>query len=259
MLNLRKIQNKLNNEGICIVDNFLSEKKCNEYVNLLKKILANRIKKKEYVGQKNSIILYNFFLEDRRLLKLIYNEDIDKVLKKTIDEDYVLTTATARNQYLSNLDNVNLKNSNTSGQKWHTDNRYINNQAIKPSLSYLVIFVLEDFTKDNGSTFYVKRSHKQKKKTKINKNSKINILTAKKGSVIFMDSNLNHKAGIPSKNSRWSIFNIYSPWFVKPYFQFNKLNYKMKLNKKLKKILHFNSTPPLNYNYGIKTLIKEKT
>ena len=87
MLNIKKIKTKLKKDGICVVNNFLSEKKCNTYVNLLKTILKKRIQKKEYVGQKNSIILYNFFLEDRKLLKLIYDKEIDKVLKETIDDD----------------------------------------------------------------------------------------------------------------------------------------------------------------------------
>ena len=50
----------------------------------------------------------------------------------------------------------------TSGIGWHTDNRYVfeNKVPIKPSVSYIVIFLLEDFTKNNGATQYVPFSHK---------------------------------------------------------------------------------------------------
>ena len=256
MLNIKNIEKKIIHNGYCVIEKFLTKKQCEFYINILEKILQDRIKKKHFVGQRNSIVLYNFFIEDRKLYNLIYNKKIDKILKCLIDDDYVLTTATARNQYKSENKKIILKNSDTSGQKWHTDNRYLNGKALSPSLSYIVIFALEDFTKKNGSTMFLKKSHKIKKKIDTNFNKKIGYLSAKQGSLIFMDTNLLHKAGQPSNKSRWSIFNIYSPWFVKPYFQFNKFLKKKKLSKTIKKILHFNSVPPLNYTKGIRTLIK---
>ena len=71
-----------------------------------------------------------------------------------------------------------------------------------------------------------------------------------------MDSNLVHRAGVAGNESRWSIFNLYSPWFVKPYYQFNQLVKKKKIPKRTQKLLHFYSTPPENQNIKITTLIK---
>ena len=38
----------------------------------------------------------------------------------------------------------------------------------------------------------------------------------KSGSICIMDTGLIHRGGISTKTSRWSVFNIYTPWFVKP-------------------------------------------
>ena len=78
-----------------------------------------------------------------------------------------------------------------------------------------------------------------------------------KGSIIFIDSNLVHRAGISGDKSRWSIFNLYSPWFVKPYYQFDKIINKKKISLRTRKLLHFNSVPPTSQNIRISTLVKK--
>ena len=84
-------------------------------------------------------------------------------------------------------------------------------------------------------------------------------MTAKAGSIIFFDSALWHRVGEPTKLSRWSIFNLYGPWYMKPRFRFaDGMNSKIikKFNKFEKKILHFNSTPPVNSDKVFNTLQK---
>ena len=69
-----------------------------------------------------------------------------------------------------------------------------------------------------------------------------------------MDSNLYHKSGEATNMSRWSVFNLYSPWFVKPYFQFHKFMKNKKITNHEKKLMHFNSIPPYDQNVRINTL-----
>ena len=52
------------------------------------------------------------------------------------------------------------------------------------------------------------------------------------GSVCIMDTGMWHKAGDSSNTSRWSIFSIYTGWFVKPYY-----DYEVITKKKLKKFI----------------------
>ena len=47
--------------------------------------------KKKYIAD-DTIVLYNYFKEDVRLVSLFNNNFIDKVMKRLIDDDYVLTS-----------------------------------------------------------------------------------------------------------------------------------------------------------------------
>ena len=72
-----------------------------------------------------------------------------------------------------------------------------------------------------------------------------------------MDTSLWHTAGPPGKKSRWSVFNMYGPWFVKPYFRYYDMFEEkkiMKFSRLLHKLLHFGSNPPLNQNERLATL-----
>ena len=86
------------------------------------------------------------------------------------------------------------------------------------------------------------------KKSKIN-NSKYDVAIGISGGV---DSSfltyLAHKAGFESELDRWAIFNMYSPWFVKPYFEYYKIKKIPKFSNEIKKVLHFNYIPPTDYN-----------
>ena len=54
------------------------------------------------------------------------------------------------------------------------------------------------------------------------------------------------------------MYAYYGPWFMKPYFRFPDMLKKNRnlINKKIKKILHFNSTPPLNDDERLHTVVK---
>lgn len=137
------------------------------------------------------------------------------------------------------------------GSTWHTDSRYLGGQRLDKNFSYLVIIALDDFTKNNGATYYVEGSLNLKNKPKRNinpkdlnsKKLKIKQITMKAGTVCIVNSGIWHKAGKSSLKSRWSIFSIYTGWFVKPYYNYESF-YKLKTNKNLKKLLHFNSQIP---------------
>ena len=63
-----------------------------------------------------------------------------------------------------------------------------------------------------------------------------------------MDSGMWHKAGKSSNNSRWSIFSIYTGWFVKPYYDSRKIknlkkflkNYFINTQHRLKLVININ-------------------
>jgi ectoine hydroxylase-related dioxygenase (phytanoyl-CoA dioxygenase family) len=191
--------------------------------------------------------MYNYFNDDPYLLKLIYNPYIDKILKKIIDENYVLQSSNAQNRLLNKYKiNKDTKDKGI-GHTWHTDSRYLGGKRIGKGFSYLVIIALDEFSKINGPTKFIPGSLNKTKipPRVISKNSKHRIkeLIMKEQPVCIMDTGLWHRAGKSSLNSRWSIFNIYSGWFVKPYFNYKPM-YKKKIKEIYKKLLHSYSAPP---------------
>ena len=256
---IKTVISEVKKNGISVLPNVYDKNFCKKTINKLESILFTLIEKRKYFGSNEYQVIYNYFYHDIKLIKLTYNKFIDPVMSELIDEDYVLISPAARNPRI--LENIN-NGKKTTGCGWHVDSRVVNknNSLIKPSLNFFAITALEDFTAENAATKYVKKSHKlYKKPIDRNKNIQCEIMTAKAGSIIFFDSALWHRVGKPTKHSRWSIFNMYGPWYMKPRFRFTDgMNSKLikKLNKFEKKILHFNSTPPVNSDRVFNTLQK---
>ena len=168
-------------------------------------------------------MIRNPYRHDIELANLIYNKDVDLILKELIDVNYVLVNSTIINRKIDN----SIKNfSNNMGDKWHTDSHYFKkNTRLEKGFSYIVIILFNDFTKQNGGTLYIPKSHLERsrpdKQGKYEKESKT--ITGKAGTVVIMDTGIWHKGGNPSEKDRWSMFSYYGHWFVKPYFRFPEM------------------------------------
>lgn len=246
--------------GVSIIPNFFPKTDCDRYVAILEQILSERVKNGTYFGSNKSQVIYNYFLHNPELFALVHNQMIDEVMKKLIDEDFVLISPSARNPRIRHDLPEGHK---TSGVGWHNDSRVYNKQdgsLYRPSMSFYAAVALEEFNMNNASTHFVPSSHLRYQKP-LDRNAVLDHETflAPVGSLIFFDSALWHKVGDSTFNSRWSIFNMYGPWFMKPYFRFPE-NYGAeqveRLPAAIKKILHFNSTPPRNEIEGLNTLVK---
>ena len=248
------ILNKIKKDGICIINNVFTNKESKEFKNKIEKIYKKRKKNLESVGSSNNQCIYNFFLEDTFLLKLIYIPIVDKIITKLIDKDYVLQSSNAQNTLIEKI-SKNKKHFKI-GNTWHTDSRYINNKRLEKGFSYLIIIALEDFNKNNSATRYIEGSVNYVNKPKRVANYKYRTISMKTGSICIMDTGIWHKGGQPTSISRWSVFNIYTPWFVKPYFNYKAMlkNKIKKISTKHKKILHFFSDPPKSHSERINTL-----
>ena len=247
--NLNKVLKVLFDDGIVKIDNVFNLNSCERYKQRIIKIQNERINKKLYIGNNKYQVIENYFCYDDLLCELIYSEIIDKIMINLIDRDYVLISSSARNSYINPIIKDKCK---TSGMGWHTDTRYIQKKKINPSLIYTVIIPLEDFDISGGSTKFISGSHKKNFKPKREgKYSSSKNLTVNAGSIVVFDSALWHKAGEATKTSRWAIFTMYGPWFMKTYFQFDKIFKKKKLKKfhpKISQLLHFDSTPPIEHS-----------
>tara|TARA_B100000965_G_scaffold182448_1_gene152262 strand:- start:286 stop:1059 length:774 start_codon:yes stop_codon:yes gene_type:complete len=254
-------KNKLNflsKNGYLILENVFTKDQTNVYKKKLEHALNKRIKKKQVVGSHDNQVMYNYFVDDKSLLELIYIPKIHKILEKILEPNYVLQCSSAQNRIISRIDKkINLKKKFTIGKSWHTDSRYLNNKRLCKGFSYLVIIALDEFNSLNGPTQFVEKSINILSKPKRILNLKFKELIMKQGSVCIMDTGMWHRAGKSTNNSRWSIFSIYTGWFVKPYYNYYKFIEKNKLDKKYKKLLHYYSKPPeINEFRNTVTIVK---
>jgi ectoine hydroxylase-related dioxygenase (phytanoyl-CoA dioxygenase family) len=236
---------ELKKNGITIVKKVISNKECLK----LKKNFILLSNKRAKEGEKifvndGSTRVNNFFLENYKLTKYLFNFKLNKILNNLLGDPYVLRVGSAMN--LQNTDSNRVKN----GTGWHTDWGF-NSENIKFGYggSYHTILALDDFKSNNGATHYIIGSHKWKLKPKRCEKYKSSKIIMKKGSMAIFDSAIWHKSGIPSKYSRWGIWNVYTQWWVKPYFRYHDMfnrKIRKKLDKNICKILHLNSIPPLN-------------
>lgn len=256
-MNIEKHLKDLRSEGLTIIKNGYSKRDCDQIKKKLDKIIDKLAKKKLYGAHRDFQTIINPFRHDISLLKLIHHKKVDKILKKALDPDYVLITATVINRKIRMDLPKSVKN---FGDVWHTDSRYLDNKRISSGFSFFVIAMFDTFSKVNSCTQYVPRSHKKTTIPEGNKNYKHKILSGEQGTIVIMDTGLWHKAGKESQQDRWSMFNMYAGWFMKPYFRFWEMftnKQALSLKKNYKKLFHFNSIPPRNEEERLGTLEKK--
>jgi ectoine hydroxylase-related dioxygenase (phytanoyl-CoA dioxygenase family) len=254
-MSLTKNLQILNKKGYLILENIFSKKSTKLFRSRLEKILIQRLKKKKVVGHNDNQVLYNYFVEDKSLIKLIHIPKVDLILQKILEPNYVMQSTNAQNRIKGKIQkNIKLKKKYKIGSTWHTDSRYLNNKRLDKGFSYLVVIALDSFNKLNGPTKFIQNSFNYRSRP----NRKINLrhqeLIMKEGSVCIMDTGMWHKGGESTSKSRWSIFSIYTGWFVKPYYNYSRFIKQNNLSKKYKKLLHHYSIPPeLNEHRGTVT------
>lgn len=232
-------------QGISIIPNLISKKKC---IFLKKKSLSiiNRYKKLNKSLSSHNQVINSPFRYEKCFYQLIFNNKLDKLLKKLIDKNYVLINTNVINRKFDK--DIRIKQ-RTIGDGWHTDSARIGKKKLFSGMRYVTVVLLDDFNEKNGCTYYVPKSHLKKQNPKRNKKYKCKKLIGKAGDVVVFDSCLWHKGGVSSNKDRVSLFTMYGPWWTKSYYNYEKMLGKLKLkklNKNIRKLLHYNSTPPKN-------------
>ena len=247
---------EIDKNGFTIVNNIFTRKQCEEYIKKCEKLLHLLLKKKKVnTFSTDAQAIDNPFQYDNFFFQQIYFNKIDKLLRKLLDDNYVLINSNLINRRKFYHPNINNTVARTA--EWHTDSRNLRGKRLCKGLSYIVYIALEDFSKENGATCYIPKTHLITNIPKRHYNYKHKVLNLKRGSMIIFDSGLWHKGGQPSNKSRWSIFNYYGPWWMKPYYLFNQMLGEKKLrslNTNIKKMLHYYSTPPKNSWKRISTI-----
>ena len=167
----------------------------------------------------------------------------------------------AGNRSLSANNNVDNLITNVAADKWHVDSRYNMNRRLGDGFSFVMIIAL-DASDKNNATRVVPGSHLNRERPNPEGNYDYATLVLDCGQAAVLDTGLWHKGGSPNENNRWGLHIFFAPWFVKPYFSYVDTNmpefmkdYNSSDLALIRKLLHFNSWPPLNDSVRIKTVI----
>lgn len=249
------IVNAIRNDGLAVVPDVLSHQQCDHYRQLLNTQFEERLRSGSYCGNETNQVLDNYFMTCPELLGLLYQDVTDRVMRRLIDDDYVLISPSARNRRV--LEGMRFGRK-TSGVGWHTDSRFLGNKGIRPSLSYIAIICLDDFEKHNGATHYVPGSHlRYQRPPDRDADLDFEYVLMPKSGIAIIDTALWHRIGEPSTKSRWGIFNTYGPWFMKPYHRFNEMFTDEELENFppiIRQLLHCDSIPPKDHDESMITL-----
>ncbi len=256
-INISKKLSELRENGITVLEDQFSIDECNEYIQKFETIIDN-FKKEKINLNKDCQLIRNPYRHDNKLANLIYNKNVDDILVKLIDENYVLINSTIVNRSIDK--SVNGKGDNM-GETWHTDSHYVGGTRLDKGFTYIAVTLFDEFSENNGGTLYIPKSHlRRDKPARHGYEDQQKLMKGKRGSIILFDGGTWHKGGPPTENRRWSMFTYYGPWFVKPYFRFPEMlgeEFGKNTTKELRRLFHYNSTPPLNEINGSNTLIKE--
>ena len=243
--------NNIKQHGYVILESVLSEQACKLYKSLL-----NRDYKKyasKHAGSNatdhglnikdREKVVYNLHNKDIRYFDLCDHPKVFPIIKKLLQE------GSYQNSEPINLLSFDARNPNRRGdaQQLHMDSN-LPGQGRYP-LIMVALFMLEDFTVENGATRFVPDSHLRSDYAENNKiyDEEVSAV-AKKGSVLIFNGALWHGGGRKyNDTSRWSIVPSYGRWFIKPSFNFVEnipSHIFEQLTDERKALLGLNTCPP---------------
>ena len=262
MSNILKHVKAVREEGLTIIPNVFTKEQCKTYVDILESIVNNYPEDTKNRMNPEVQSVNNYFRHNHKLLDIIYIPILDDILKILIHQDHVLISANTFNRRLRPdiKQNIAYKHSGNAGHNWHIDSDYVGGKRLCSGFSFQVIVMLEDFGPDNGATHYVPGSHKDRSRPDRDGDYPYKFITGEAGSIAIMDSGMWHRSGSISEKSRWGAFNMYGPWFVKPYFRFYDMlghEFGKQLSPQLRRLLHYRSIPPLHEEERLNTVVRE--
>jgi len=257
-LQINSIVSGLKRDGYYILNNFLSDKKCNNIKKKLENLYSDIKKNKFYHDERSAngqVIIRDMVLRDpKSFLNLIDKKLIIKVLTEVFKDKFILDNCMASNSVNVNKDHSSLV---------HIDSHLpINNPDFTTDV--VVMYCFDDFEKYNGATKIWPKSHFSGVRIQNDLNyskrikKKFKYVESKKGSIVFFLGQTWHQIGknINSK-SRWGLLCHYKKWWIKPSTDFTKCGsfiYKL-LTPVQKELFGFTSiSPKFNFKTKRRTL-----
>lgn len=202
-----------------------------------------------FEGERQFQLLNIHYQNPEYFLHLISNKKITKLVKKVLNDKFIL----------SNFNASRAKKSQNKNYRLHIDSRKPMSE-FKNTFQIVANICIDDFTSKNGSTVVVPKSHLSGNDPRNENIQKDKILAteASKGSVVFTLGQTWHDIGNNiSGDRRWSIIAYYSCWWCKPTYDFvNTCNKEIfsKLTSFEKELLGFTTKPPIDWRSRQKTV-----
>ena len=158
-----EVFNKINEDGIVKIKNFLNKEELIQVRNIVKyySVPKNHIKSYFSTRPKHlifKVLKFNFvkLIHDLKILKLARRKNLNKIANKVFK----------KNTYLNYIDGYYSKVSEKDVLPWHTDQAYKGDEKklngfVNPDHTYLKFFIyLTDVDSNNGCMSYIPKSHK---------------------------------------------------------------------------------------------------
>ena len=172
-------------------------------------------------------------------LELIDHEAVLPIITKKMDKTVILNYYNARDP-----------KAGAKPQRLHLDSRV---STPHETIMMQFIWMVDDFTLENGATRFVPGSHDFGKHPDPSITyPEEKAITGKAGSILCYNSSLWHGSSAvssQSKGRRWGIIATYTRWFLKQSMDFTKNTPESmyeKLTDRQKQLIGFNSIPPHN-------------
>lgn len=244
---------ELDDTGYMVLKDVISRQECNEYKRVLEKLAAKYGPLHAGAGgvtghglqdKSSEQVVYNLHNKDDRFFRLFETPPVLTIL------DYALKRGSYKDSEPYCLLNISARNPlpGNPGQQLHLDS---NLPGGTYPLIMVVLWMLDDFTAENGATRIVPGSHKFTTYAEDGKNYPDEVsATGSAGSVLVYNGSLWHGGGAKSApGTRWSIVLGYGRWFIKPSFDFSRNTPAEVWNRMpstLRDLLGFRATPPVD-------------
>jgi len=180
-----------------------------------------------------SVHIHNFFLHGAELRRLLFGPALQSLHAQVFGRSYCLRNAVASSIQLNpSVDTTALHA--PIGAGWHRDtpqfhDRTGQSRVAGPGVTYQVIVAIDASSVEN-STKVIAGSHRadwpghrlthDEAAQKVAEWGEQDVIL-NPGDIGIIDDNLFHRAGVATPHSRWMLFCSYTPWYVKPYFDFS--------------------------------------
>jgi len=241
--NLEIFDQSMNDYGWIIYEDAIDESFIDEINNSLEGAYCVRreIQIKNGIGADMNGTLHHLVERNGFSLKFLQQNYCEKEIKYFLKGNYILNSLGAV---------INLKDERPYVQNIHRDIRSFTGE-FKIMIQMMVI--LDDFTEENGATYFLSGSHKRD--TKPDEQYFYDYAeraTAKKGSLILFDSNLWHAAGKNyTDRQRRTLTMAFTRPFFKQQMDYPRLlgyDFKDNLSEDLIQVIGYNARLPENLN-----------